>query len=44
MSSSTKIDNRKKINFNSLIQGLENKRSAKKMYSINFTKKIQNFV
>ena len=47
MSSSTKIDNRKK---NILIlgegptQGLEHTLSVEKMYSINFTKKIQSFV
>ena len=47
MSSSTKIDNRKK-DILSLgrgpTQGLENKLSAEKIYSINFTKTIQNFV
>ena len=47
MSSSTKIDNRKKdilILRKAPTQGLENTHSAEKMYSINFTKKIQNFV
>ena len=47
MSSSTKIDNRKKyilILGRGPTQGLENTLSAEKMYSINFTKKIQNFV
>ena len=47
MSSSTKIDNRKKdilILGKGPTQGLENTPSAEKMYSINFTKKIQNFV
>ena len=47
MSSSTKIDNRKKdvLSFGrGLTQGLENKLYAEKIYSINFTKKIQNFV
>ena len=47
MSSSTKIDNRKKdilILGIGPTQGLENTLSAEKMYSINFTKKIQNFV
>ena len=47
MSSSTKIDNSEK---DVLIlgirptQGLENMLSSEKMYSINFTKKIQNFI
>ena len=47
MSSSTKIDNRKKdilILGRGPTQGLEHTLSAEKMYSINFTKKIQNFV
>ena len=47
MSSSTKIDNRKKdilILEKGPTQGLESTLSAEKMYSINFTKKIQNFV
>ena len=47
MSSSTKIHNRKKgisILGRGPTQGLENMLSAEKMYSINFTKKIQNFV
>ena len=47
MSSSSKIDNRKKdilILGKGPTQGLENTLSAEKMYSINFTKKIQNFV
>ena len=47
MSSSTKIDNRKKdilILGKGPTQGLEHTLSAEKMYSINFTKKIQNFV
>ena len=47
MSSSTKIDNRKKdilILGIGPTQGLENTLSAEKMYSINFTKKILNFV
>ena len=47
MSSSTKIDNRKKeilILSRGPVQGLENTLSAEKIYSINFTKKIQNFV
>ena len=47
MSSSTKIDNRKKdilILGIGPTQGLENTLSAEKMYSINFTKKMQNFV
>ena len=47
MCSSTKIDNRKK-DILSLgkgpMQGLEHTLSSEKMYSINFTKKIQNFV
>ena len=47
MSSSTKIDNRKKdILIFSIgpTQGLENTLSTEKMYSINFTKKVQHFV
>ena len=47
MSSSTKIDNSKKdilILGIGPTQGLENRLSAEKMYSINFIKKIQNFV
>ena len=47
MSSSSKIDNRKKeilILGKGPTQGLESTFSAEKMYSINFTKKIQNFV
>ena len=47
MSSSTKSDNRKKdilILGIGPMQGLEHTLSADKMYSINFTKKIQNFV
>ena len=47
MSSSSKIDNRKKdilILGKGPTQGLESTLSAEKMYSINFTKKIQNFV
>ena len=47
MSSSTKIDNGKKdilILGRGPTQGLESTLSAEKMYSINFTKKIQNFV
>ena len=47
MSSSTKIYHRKKdilILGKGPTQGLENTLSAEKMYSINFTKKIQNFV
>ena len=47
MSSSTKIDNRKKdilILGKGPTQGLESTLSAEKMYSTNFTKKIQNFV
>ena len=47
MSSSTKIDNGKKdilILRKGLTQGLERTLSAEKMYSINFTKKIQSFV
>ena len=46
MSSSSKIDNRKKdilILAKGPTQGLEHTLSAEKMYSINFTKKIQNF-
>ena len=45
MSSSAKIDNRKKdilILDKGPTQGLEHTLSAEKMYSINFTKKIQN--
>ena len=47
MSSSAKIDNRKKdilILGKGPTQGLEHTLSAEKLYSINFTKKIQNFV
>ena len=47
MSSSSKIDNRKKdilILGKGATQGLEHTVSAEKLYSINFTKKIQNFV
>ena len=48
MSSSTKIDNRKKdilILGKGPTQGLESALSSEKMYLINFTKKkIQNFV
>ena len=47
MTSSTKIDNRKKdilILGKGLTQGLEHILSAEKLYSINFTKKKQNFV
>ena len=47
MSSSSKIDNRKKdilILGKGPTQGLEHTVSAGKLYSINFTKKIQNFV
>ena len=47
MSSSSTIDNRKKyilILGKGPTKGLEHKLSAEKMYSINFTKKIQNFV
>ena len=47
MSSSSTIDNRKKyilILGKRPAQGLEHTLSAEKMYSINFTKKIQNFV
>ena len=47
MSSSTKVDNRKKdilVLGKGLKQGLEHTLSAEKLYSINFTKKIQNFV
>ena len=47
MSSSSKIDNRKKdilILGKGPTQGLEHTVSAEKLYSINFTKKIQNFV
>ena len=47
MSSSTKIDNRKKdilILGKGPTQGLESTLSAEKMYSINFAKKIQNFL
>ena len=46
MSSSAKIDHRKKdilILGKGPTQGLEHTLSAEKMYSINFTKKIQNF-
>ena len=46
MSSSPKIDNRKKdilILGKGLTQGLEHTLSAEKMYSINFTKHIENF-
>ena len=47
MNSSSKIDNRKKdilIIGKGPTQGLEHTFSAEKPYSINFTKKIQNFV
>ena len=47
MSSSTKTNNRKKdilILGKGPTQGLEHALSAEKMYSINFTKKIQSFV
>ena len=47
MISSTKIDNKKKhilILGKGPTQGLEHLLSAEKLYSINFTKKIQNFV
>ena len=47
MSSSSKIGNRKKdilILGKGPTQGLEHTLSAEKMYWINFTKKIQNFV
>ena len=47
MSLSTKIDNRKKdISILGMgpTQGLEHTLSAEKLYSVNFTKKIQNFV
>ena len=47
MSSSSKIDDRKKdilILGKGPTQGLEHTVSAEKLYSINFTKKIQNFV
>ena len=47
MSSSSKIDNRKKdilILGKGPTEGLEHTLSAQKLYSINFTKKIQNFV
>ena len=48
MSSSAKIDNRKKVILilgRGPLQGLESTLSAEKMYSINFTKKkIQDFV
>ena len=47
MSSSSKIDNRKKdilILGKRPTQGLEHTFSAEKSYSITFTKKIQNFV
>ena len=46
MSSSTKIDNRKKdilVLGRGLTQGLESTLSAEKMYSINFTKKNTKF-
>ena len=47
MSSSSKIDNRKKdilILGKGPTQGLEHALSTEKLYSVNFTKKIQNFV
>ena len=47
MSSSTKIDNRKKdilILGKGPTQGLEHTLSAEKMYLINFTEKTKNFV
>ena len=47
MSSSSKIDNRKKdilILGKGPTQGLEHTLSAEKLYSVNFTKKILNFV
>ena len=47
MSSSTKTDNKKKdilILDIGPTQGLEHMLSTEKMYSINFTKEIQNFV
>ena len=47
MGSSTKIDNRKKdilILGKGPTQELEHTLNAEKMYSINFTKKIQSFV
>ena len=47
MSSSTKVDNRKKdilVLGKGPKQGLEHTLSAEKLYSINFTKKIQSFV
>ena len=47
MSSSTKIDNRKKdilILGKGPTQGLEHTLSAEKMYSINFTEKKQNIL
>ena len=47
MSSLSKVDNRKKdilILGKGPTEGLEHTLSAEKMYSINFTKKIQNFV
>ena len=47
MSSSTKIDNRKKdilILGKGPMQGLEHTLTAEKMYSINFTENMQNFV
>ena len=47
MSSLAKIDNRKKdilIPGKGPTQGLEHALSAEKLYSINFTKKTQNFV
>ena len=46
MSSSTKIDNRRKLCFNSWgkgpTQGLDHTLSAEKMYLINFTENIKN--
>ena len=47
MSSSSKIDNRKKdilILGKGPTQRLEHTLNAEKLYSVNFTKKIQNFV
>ena len=47
MSSSSHIDNKKKdilILLKGLTQGLEHTITAEKLYSINFTKKIQSFV
>ena len=47
MSSSTKIDNRKKdvlILDNGPTQGLEHTLSTEKIYSINFTEKTKNFI